>query len=331
MVESASHRWLLEDAALVDVGAWEVLTATGADRLSFLHRLLTARIEGVMPGNGRRALLLTVKGHVVVELRICVRTDDVVILVPQGQGESTTAALSRYAIMDDVTLVRKEGERVLAVYGPRAAARLGEVGLAVPPAIATGPALAHAEIGLSGAPGLIVRTPGFGSAGFWIVADAAAVAETERALRAQGVGTLSPEIAEGLRILAGEPKFGSEITSDAFPMEVGLDSLIDYGKGCYLGQEPIVRIRDRGHVNWRLCGLRLLEEGSLSPGDRLETDARPKAGRVTSASRLPGQPPVALALVHVSVPVGASVRVRHEERSIEAEIVPAAGAASVEA
>ena len=38
-------------------------------------------------------------------------------------------------------------------------------------------------------------------------------------------------------------------------MEVGLDAAIDYAKGCYLGQEPIVRIRDRGHINWRLVGL----------------------------------------------------------------------------
>ena len=107
-------------------------------------------------------------------------------------------------------------------------------------------------------------------------------------------------------------------------MEVGLDALIDYGKGCYLGQEPIVRIRDRGHINWRLAGLRLHAEAPVAPGDRFESDARPKAGRVTSAARLPGQPPVALALVHVSVPVGTQVRVRHGEADpmVGAEVVP---------
>jgi folate-binding protein YgfZ len=142
---------------------------------------------------------------------------------------------------------------------------------------------------------------------------------------------LPNETAEALRILAGEPKFGVDITADVFPMEVGLDPVIDYSKGCYLGQEPIVRIRDRGHINWRLVGLRLAEDVPVVAGDRLESDARPKAGRVTSAARLPGQAPVALGLVHVSIPVGTTVRVRHEDRAVAAEVVPAAGASGASA
>ena len=70
-------------------------------------------------------------------------------------------------------------------------------------------------------------------------------------------------------------------------MEVGLDGAIDYKKGCYLGQEPIVRIRDRGHINWRLVGLDIAGADDPAPGDPLESDAKPKAGKVTSA----GAPP----------------------------------------
>src|SRR4029079_6616187 len=101
-------------------------------------------------------------------------------------------------------------------------------------------------------------------------------------------------------------------------MEVGLPAAIDYGKGCYLGQEPIVRIRDRGHINWRLCGLDLEGADDAQPGDPLESDAKPKAGLVTSAARLPDGRGVALAMVHVSVPVGASVRVRRGDVAIAA-------------
>ena len=107
-----------------------------------------------------------------------------------------------------------------------------------------------------------------------------------------------------LRIRAGEPRFGAEITADYFPMEVGLSGAIDYTKGCYLGQEPIVRIRDRGHLNWRLVTLVADRTGPVAVGDRLEADVKPKAGRVTSVAALPGQPAVALGMLHVSVPVG---------------------------
>ena len=103
-------------------------------------------------------------------------------------------------------------------------------------------------------------------------------------------------------------------------MEVGLGDAIDYGKGCFLGQEPIVRIRDRGHTNWRLARLDLEGADDLAPGDRLESDVKPKAGRLTSVARLPGGQGVALALVHVDVPDGAPVRVQHGDLRVPAVV-----------
>ena len=141
---------------------------------------------------------------------------------------------------------------------------------------------------------------------------AVALGGVRGALLAAGAREVPAELAEVLRLRAGEPRFGSEINEDYFPMEVGLSSAIDYVKGCFLGQEPIVRIRDRGHLNYRLARLEAAGEGELAPGDRLETDAKAKAGRVTSAARLPGEPAVALAMVHVSVTAGSQVRVRKE-------------------
>jgi folate-binding protein YgfZ len=168
----------------------------------------------------------------------------------------------------------------------------------------------------------VVRARALGADGAWVFGEAAATEPLRAALLRAGVGELDTEAAEALRILAGEPKFGVEITSEYFPMEVGLNEAIDYGKGCFLGQEPIVRIRDRGHINWRLVGLRLRDDGAVAAGDRLEATTKPKAGRVTSVARLPGEPAVALALLHVSVPVGSEVIVRHDEGAeTRAEVV----------
>jgi folate-binding protein YgfZ len=139
------------------------------------------------------------------------------------------------------------------------------------------------------------------------------VAALLAALEAAGVPRLAPAAAEAARIAALEPRWGAEITPDYFPMEVGLSSAIDYDKGCYLGQEPIVRIRDRGHINWRLVGLDVAGAADAGPGDALESDVKPRAGRVTSAARLPDGRGVALALVHTSVPVGAEVRIKQGE------------------
>jgi len=70
-----------------------------------------------------------------------------------------------------------------------------------------------------------------------------------------------------------------------------------------------VRIRDRGHLNWRLARLELAEAGAATTGDRLETDAKPKAGKITSVARGADGRTTVLAVVHVSVPAGSPVRV----------------------
>ncbi|HEY0707850.1 MAG TPA: hypothetical protein VGG33_13690 [Polyangia bacterium] len=308
-----------QDAAIIDVGRWEVIQVGGAERLTFLHRLLTASLDGLQPGQGRRALLLTAKAQIVTEFIVCARAEDVLLLVPPGQGEVATAALSRYAIMDDVTFSLMSDRELIAICGADAAAALAAAGLSLSPHVCSGAPLSHAESDTVGL--LTIRVPGYGSDGYWIVGQPAAITDLAGRLEAGGVPRLAAEVAEARRILAGEPKFGAEITGEVFPMEVALDPLIDYTKGCYLGQEPIVRIRDRGHVNWRLVGLRIVDPGPIAAGDRLESDSKPKAGRITSVATVTGQPRVALALVHVSLPVGSQVRVLHETSVVPAEVV----------
>jgi folate-binding protein YgfZ len=109
------------------------------------------------------------------------------------------------------------------------------------------------------------------------------------------------EELERLRILARTPRWGAEIDDSILPAEAGLDErAISFTKGCYPGQEPVARLRFRGHAN---RGLRLLDAEAAQHGDEVRYEGRP-VGRVTSA--VPG---VALAYVRVEVPDGAEVEV----------------------
>lgn len=66
-----------------------------------------------------------------------------------------------------------------------------------------------------------------------------------------------------LRVEAGRPVYGSDMDDRTLPPEAGIvERAIDQSKGCYTGQEVIVRIRDRGHVNRHL---RRLELGEIVP------------------------------------------------------------------
>jgi len=296
---------LARDAVLGAAGAppRELVVATGVDRIRFLHGLVTGNVAGTEPGRGCRAALLTPKGQVVSDLRIFVRSDDVRIVVDAGQAAPLATTLARYAIMDDFAAAPLPEFSFFSLLGPAAPARLAASGLDTG-GLATAPPLAHAEVGNF----WIARVRELGVDGFWIGGPPADVSALRERLAAD-VPELDAAVAEAARIDALEPRFGTEITADYFPMEVGLGGAIDYTKGCYLGQEPIVRVRDRGHINWRLCGLDIVGDDDPHPGDPLTSDAKPKAGKITSAGRLPDGRGVAMAIAHVSLPVGATVHI----------------------
>src|SRR6185312_174550 len=87
---------LAQEAVLEPAGApaRELIVATGADRIRFLHGLVTGDVAGQAPGRGCHAALLTPKGQVVSEMRIFVRADDVRLVVDAGQAAPVAAALA---------------------------------------------------------------------------------------------------------------------------------------------------------------------------------------------------------------------------------------------
>jgi folate-binding protein YgfZ len=111
------------------------------------------------------------------------------------------------------------------------------------------------------------------------------------------------EELERLRILARTPRFGRELDERVLPAEAGLDErAISFSKGCYPGQEPVARLRYRGHAN---RGLRVLELEGDPPAYDAEILHEGKAvGRVTSA--VPG---LVLGYVRAEVPDGAELEV----------------------
>lgn len=87
-----------------------------------------------------------------------------------------------------------------------------------------------------------------------LVASESRLAAWVALLQAQdGVGEGTQDLWTALRVAHGLPETGAELDEGVLPPEAGLERrAIDHQKGCYTGQEVIVRIRDRGHVNRHL-------------------------------------------------------------------------------
>ncbi len=121
--------------------------------------------------------------------------------------------------------------------------------------------------------------------------------------------TLDAGELERRRVEAGVPRWGRELDDRILPAEAGLDAThINFGKGCYPGQEPIARLHYRGKAN---RALRVLELADVPPYDaELVYDGK-VVGRVTSAVRRPDGSVVALGYVRVEVPDDARLELAH--------------------
>jgi len=117
-----------------------------------------------------------------------------------------------------------------------------------------------------------------------VLASLASIRRLRTELEGEGVVPLSEEAREVLRVERGRPAFGVDMDEDTIPLEAGIgERAIDVGKGCYTGQEVIIRIRDRGHVNRELRGLVFEGEEAPDAGSPLfrPDDVKP-AGHITS-------------------------------------------------
>jgi glycine cleavage system aminomethyltransferase T len=105
-------------------------------------------------------------------------------------------------------------------------------------------------------------------------------------------------------------------------METGQEGVISFTKGCYIGQEFVVRVAHRGHVNRKLSGLVLTGDRVPAPGDRV-VQGESEAGWITSAALSPALGrPIALGYVRreCNAP-GSKVMVRAGGAALDAEVV----------
>jgi aminomethyltransferase len=124
-----------------------------------------------------------------------------------------------------------------------------------------------------------------------------------------------------LRVEAGWPWFGLDIDDSNLLMESLTRDHVSFTKGCYIGQEVVIRVEHQGHVNRKLCGMRVSGEAVPPRGANILSAER-KVGTVTSAIRSPalGQV-IALAYVRRELwDAGTKLRIAAGDHFLEAEV-----------
>jgi folate-binding protein YgfZ len=255
----------LERPCFVDLSARVKLRVTGADAFRFLNGQITNHLGKASQSAAIQASILNAKGKMSAHLFVSKETDAAFLLDADPElREDLPARLERYIIADDVQV-----EDVTETFS------IFHIIVESQPAIVDSMRTVAANR--------------FGLAG-WDVWSAKEHAPQVRERLTNSFASCDNACAEVIRIEHGIPRWGRELTSEIIPIEANLEqSSIDYGKGCYIGQEVVSRMKMSGQRNKSLCGLVSLSGGALQPGTQLTTEADPAkdVGWITSATRSP--------------------------------------------
>lgn len=292
--ELEEHRTVRTAVGLFDLSHMGEIRLSGPDALPFLSRAVVSDPAALEPGQAQYSMLCTPDGGVIDDV-IVYRTDDGYLVVCNASNrEAVVAQLSTLASDDNASVTvadESDATALIAPQGPRAAellAGLTDVDL--------GALRNYRSIGgdVAGIRCLVARTGYTGEDGFELFCAAdQAVALWEAVSRAGARFGLRPcglAARDTLRLEAGMPLYGNELSRDANPYEANLGRVVKLDKGPFVGREALARVAEAGPRR-RLVGLVMRDEGIARHGYPIvagaEGDPAEPIGEVTSGSLSP--------------------------------------------
>ncbi|HWA87332.1 MAG TPA: glycine cleavage system aminomethyltransferase GcvT [Opitutus sp.] len=228
------HKAVRRAAGLFDVSHMGEVDVRGPQAAAFLNRLVTNDVAKLFPGRVLYTPMCHPNGGVVDDLLVYMRAPgDYFLCINAGNIDKDLAWIREQAAGFDVTITDRSADYgLLAVQGPRAAAIVQSL---------TGAKLGlvkyyhFAEGTVAGALCLISRTGYTGEDGFELYVssgEAAALAEALLAAgAAHGLELAGLGARDSLRLEAGYPLYGHEITAEISPLTAGLGWTVKLDKG----------------------------------------------------------------------------------------------------
>lgn len=260
-----------QGVGLFDASARDRLLVTGADRETFVQGLSTNDVVKPPVGTTLETAFITPKGKLVADARVVKLDDALLFELEPGRGEALTEVFGRYRIHEDCAFVDASPLLCQLELWGDAAQALGE-----PVLDGTSKAVAIGD------ETYLVAGTAFGAIVFVSAEGVEAAAD---ALVARGAVPVGRDAVEVRRLELGLGRYGIDWGETTNPLEAGLDRMLDYTKGCYVGQEVVAKATYIGHVNKRL--VRLSWEGETAAADTTLLGGK-SPGRVTSSARVPG-------------------------------------------
>lgn len=292
-----THKAVRNGVGVIEM-AYGVLTIAGEDRVEYVDNVVSNRVPRA-DGEGCYALLCNPQGRIELDLYVYNAGERLLLFIPPGHEEELAAEWREKVFIQDVEITVASDElSILGVHGPKStekvASVLNEIG--VPEGTLVFDRGTINGVGVT----VIAGDDPTGEDGYEIVCSAAEADAVLDALINYGTGAVpfGTQTYETLTLEAGTPLFVSELEG-RIPNVLGLRNAVDFEKGCFVGQEVISRVENRGEPSKRLVGLRC---ATLPDGNAAVLAGDEAVGEVTRAVESPSlSESVAFALVEYGV------------------------------
>ncbi|MBL8157036.1 MAG: glycine cleavage system protein T [Anaerolineae bacterium] len=322
--EGGEYNAALNSVVLMDRSHEGRLEIRGRDGLVILQRISTNDILGLPQNIGCPTILTNPNGRILDRLMVYPVDQTVWITTEPGRSDAALAYLRRQVFFnDDATIIDRSGEtRLFALHGPRT----NEVIERIAGITSTTHDYASATISIAGADILLLQRKTV-SGGHWaVIVPQDKAAEIWQFLikngQTEGIRPAGSLVYNALRIRAGRPAVGRELSTDYIPLEAGLWDEVSFTKGCYTGQEIIARMESRGRLAKTMVQFKLSR--FVEAPQKLVLGGK-EVGTMTSAVLTPAGEALALGFVKVSEAI-IGHRLAVESTEVEAEITALAGA-----
>jgi folate-binding protein YgfZ len=259
--DTADEAAVREGAAIGSISPRAQLAVAGPDRAAFLQGLLTNDIQALAEGSGCYAAWLTPQGRMLTDMHVLQSSGMMLLDVPAAQVSAVLARLDQFVFSEDVRIESlAEAMTSVWIHGPQAASVISSTVESGVSGIADWNDYQHDTASFEGNPISVARIDQIGVPGYCVFLARAAEAQFVAAAVGAGAKVVGVEALDAARIEAGYPLYGVDMTEDTIPLEAGIEQrAISFTKGCFVGQEVVIRVLHRGggRVVKKLVGLKL--------------------------------------------------------------------------
>ena len=271
--QEAAWQAALSKVVLLDRSHEARLRLEGSSALDLLQRISTNDVAALAIGSACPTIFTNWHGRILERVEVYRQADSVLLLGGPGRAAALSDYLRRNIFFNDDVRIRDLSPELhqFDLVGPEVATLAGA------------PASAESQLWrrqLAGHDVLVAQRRSPGVPRYSLLLPEAEAAAVWQALCAAGALPAGSLVFNALRVRAGRPAPGSELTADYIPLELGLWDEVSFSKGCYTGQEIIARMESRGQLAKMMVLLR--PQGEVNAPAKLQHEGR-VVGRLTSS------------------------------------------------